>query len=168
MQVLMFLIFIITILGSTTPLSSSVTVSLADERGKPLEGIKISLFLYDFQGASLSAQYMGSCQTNNYGICTILVPAYAPRDSSGFYRGYLTVGHYGRRSVLWPGGDFAVSVWLDASGERLAIPRHGAYEEILPGKALRPSSRTVFVVVFLSLTGVGSALWYWLHRRRFA
>lgn len=105
----------------------SVNVSLTNGQGAPLNGVKVGLFLYQLSGSEATPIQMGYCRTGKDGRCQIPI-ADAPRDQGGFLRGYLEIGDYGRRSLLWPGGVLEMSVWLDQASSGLDIAGEEPYD----------------------------------------
>ena len=104
-------------------------VILGDEQGEPLPDVLVRLRLYPAGLQQDEGIPAGRCRTDQQGRCSILLRGQEDtRDPSGFYRGYLEVGDYGRRSLLWPGGRLDVHVWLDPSGGLYRATESEPYE----------------------------------------
>ena len=108
--------------------TNGVHLTLTDHQGNPLANVNVTLFLYQLGEGKALAVPMESSRTEEEGRCQLLLPADAPRDQSGFFRGYLVIEDYGNRSLLWPGGVLTVNVWLNAAGRGLDIAGHPPYD----------------------------------------
>ena len=115
--ILVFLFCLVAAIPASASNESSVNVTLTDDVGNPLSNVKIRLFLYQSKSDyEVSEILIGDCRTDKNGQCSISFQD-APHDSSGFYRGYLQIGKYGQKNLLWPGGQLDAIVWLDAESK---------------------------------------------------
>ena len=142
--------------------------TLTDHQGNPLANVNVTLFLYQLGEGKALAVPMESSRTEEEGRCQLLLPADAPRDQSGFFRGYLVIEDYGNRSLLWPGGVLTVNVWLNAAGRGLDIAGHPPYDWQKPDAdpvavevLSTPRSQVGKVAAVLVIVGVwlGIVLW---------
>lgn len=90
-----------------------VLLTLHDASGQPVSGEE-ARFVGEQQNV------LATCTTDGAGRCTLELPT-APADASGFIRGAVEVEGRGRKPVIWPGGDFPLTVTLDAAGQ-LDVP----------------------------------------------
>jgi hypothetical protein len=159
-----YLILCVLIIGIWIPQSASgqesedggrIAVTLSDRQGSPLAGVKVSLYLYQFGQTPIRAIPAGSCRTGEGGRCQIVVKGDV-RDQSGFYRGYLAVGSYGKRPVLWPGGELSMNVWLNEDDMVDVAGESGPYDwqeggetpAVAAGKRF-PAAKIAIVLVVL-------------------
>jgi hypothetical protein len=129
-----YLILCVLIIGIWIPQSASgqesedmILLQVAGSQGEPLAGVRVELFLYRFEESRIRAIPAGSCRTGEGGRCQIVVKKDV-RDQSSFYRGYLAVGSYGKRPVLWPGGELSMNVWLNENGGVDVAGESGPYD----------------------------------------
>jgi hypothetical protein len=146
----------------------SIAVTLTDDLGAPLAGIKVSLYLYQFGQTPIRAIPSGRCRSGADGHCQIVVKKDV-RDQSGFYRGYLAVGSYGKRPVLWPGGELSMNVWLneddvvDVAGESGPYDwQEGGETPVVAAGKRFPAAKVAIVLVVLA---IWLLLLWWKGRR---
>jgi hypothetical protein len=142
-----------------------VNVTVTDSQGTPLENVRVEMFLVQLTGGNqIRLIPSGNCQTDRAGHCFLNAPQ-KYRGQNGFFRGYLSVGEYGQKSLLWPGGILDVNVWIDEEGQ-LDIPGHEPYAwqdegdgglEVKEAPRLRPGD----VFVLLACVGVWLGIIYW-------
>ena len=145
---------------------SGVSVVVADNQGDPLAGVKASLFLYQFKDTEAEVIPSGNCRTDENGRCQISITQKAPRDQGGFLRGYLVVGEYGQRTLLWPGGQLEVNVWLDQAGSLDVARESKPYDwQKQDDNALEittaPQLRAGDVLVLLAIIGGWLGIIFW-------
>ncbi len=145
-----------------------VLIRLAGSQGDPLAGVRIKLFLYRFDDSRVRAIPAGSCRTGEDGRCLIVVKKDV-RDESGFYRGYLAVGSYGNRPVLWPGGELSTNVWLDEDGGVDVAGESGPYDWQEGGETPQVAVGTRFPAAKIAIVVVVLVCWlgllWWKGRR---
>ena len=116
--------FVLLSLLSTT---SSVHVLVADATGSPMQGVRVELVLYDFKLISGQTQvqktFSDHCTTDQNGECWILIGG-----TRGLLRGRLSLGKYGGRDVIWPGGMLDAPIMVDLKNNRVKGTEAGAYD----------------------------------------
>jgi hypothetical protein len=145
-----------------------ILLQVAGSQGDPLAGVRVELFLYRFEESRIRAIPAGSCRTGEGGRCQIVVKKDV-RDQSGFYRGYLAVGSYGKRPVLWPGGELSMNVWLNEDDVVDVAGESGPYDwqegaetpAVAAGKRF-PAAKVAIVLVVLA---IWLLLLWWKGRR---
>lgn len=166
---LLFLFFLSTATPAWANNGGCVNVTLTDGAGSPLPNVKIRLFFYERTSEYVVQEVLiGRCRTNDDGRCSISFQE-GPQDASGFYRGYLKIGLYGQKSLLWPGGQLEANVWLNTAGEVHSSREDKPYDWQEPGKetvsvdaqAREGVGRLVAVIVIL-----GGWLAFMLLRRK--
>ena len=119
---MMWVFFMAVLFGN----GDAVHIRVVNNASQPVSGVRVALVLYDFRGTTAYEVHVGSCVTDAAGACRIVLPRRAPKDPGGMYRGALVVGDYGRRSVLWPGGELQIVVNVDRMDEgRESAPLSG-------------------------------------------
>ncbi len=142
-----------------------VIVWTADKH--PVAGVEVALEMFEYRQDFIRAYRSGRCTTDESGTCAIPLPS-PPIGADGFLRGRLTVGEYGTRSLLWPGGMFTIHVMLDESGEGLDIPGHYPLEgrsEKVPMPPVEVHAPYRLLIGYL-LAALGLSLIAWLAWRR--
>jgi len=144
--------------------ANMVWVHVQDDAGRPVEGVRVVLYLYDIQEETAYEIPIGSCRTDAEGDCSISVPDNAPRDAAGMFRGSLQVGDLGRRSLIWPGGKIYVEINVDRVLEGRESAPLGADQGM--GLKVRPGWHRYLGWIWLGLA-LGMALlgWYWRRYR---
>ena len=144
-----------------------VAIHLLDPLNNPVSNVTANLVVYQFEasGQTATAYPSGSCVTDRNGRCQIEVSGSAPKDASGFLRGTLDLGEYGKRSVIWPGGLFEVDLHLNAAGKLESDTEAAPFDYDEPGgvKVVQPQPPLYAVGIILSMVFIGVALY--LHRR---
>lgn len=84
----------------------------------PQAGVEIRWVEYRQTGWVWETHPGPACQTDAQGMCQITTRAAAWPD--GLVRGYLDLGAHGARPLIWPGGEFSVSVPVRANGQVVA------------------------------------------------
>ena len=144
-----------------------VALHLLDQHDNPVSNVTANLVVYQFDasGQTATAFPSGSCVTDRNGRCQIDVSGNAPKDASGFLRGTLDLGGYGKRSVIWPGGLFEIELHLNPAG-KLESDTEAApfdYDEAGGVQVVQPRPPLYWVGIIISMLFLGVALY--LYRR---
>jgi hypothetical protein len=111
---LLILAVLVSLLCIAADAPHGVRVHLVNSEQKPLSGVVVELELYEYSEDAITIRYIGKCTTDAIGQCRIEIekPSF---DATGFLRGRIVVGDYGKRALIWRGGILDVPVWLDAA-----------------------------------------------------
>jgi hypothetical protein len=144
-----------------------IAVTLSDRQGSPLANVKVTLFLYRFEESRIRAIPAGSFRTGEDGRCQIVVKKDV-RDRSGFYRGYLAVGSYGKRPVLWPGGELSMNIWLNEDDVVDVAGESGPYDwqegDETPAVAVGKRFPAAKIAIVLVVLAIWLLLFWWKGR----
>ncbi len=172
-----FLLLIITILVciSNTGIVAAqaedrVAIFLVDHQENPIPDVTVNLILNRFntidgQGAAIEAIPSGSCITNENGRCEIIISADAPKDQSGFLKGALDLGEYGRRSVIWPGGLLEVPLKLNEARKLENDREAGPFDYDQPSDVEFIQPQPPVYLVGIGIAIVLLVLSFYLYRR---
>jgi hypothetical protein len=145
-----------------------ILLQVAGSQDEPLAGVRVELFLYRFEESRIRAIPSGSCRTGEGGRCQIVVKKDV-RDQSGFYRGYLAVGSYGKRPVLWPGGELSMNVWLNEDDVVDVVGESGPYDwqegDENPAVAVGKRFPVAKIAIVLVVLAIWLLLFWWKGRR---
>jgi|GEM_PF-1962643 hypothetical protein len=97
----------------------------------PIAGLPIELVVFHPEQGGWREEPLSRCETSFDGTC-ILHGETSPWED-GLVRGYLVVGEYGRRSILWPGGELSLQIQI----ESLAV-EEGPYDHHSAGQNQAP------------------------------
>jgi hypothetical protein len=144
MTMLRFLL-LLSILSTT----SSVHVLVADAASNPMQGVRVELVLYDFKLISGRTQvqktFSDHCITDLNGECTIEIGV-----TRGSLRGRLSLGKYGGRDVIWPGGELNAPIMVDLKNNRVKGTEAGAYDFQEKDGGVTIGNRTPWLLIFLA------------------
>lgn len=145
-----------------------VRIHMVDAEQKPLSGVAVELELYEYGEDTITIRYIGKCTTDEAGQCLIEIekPSF---DATGFLRGQLIVGEYGKRALIWPGGILDVPVWLDV-GNTLDVagesqPYTGRQAQAIDLRIVH-APRLRLVDVIIPLVVIGGLLIYFLTKNK--
>jgi hypothetical protein len=160
------LLSLFTCLAFTPAPADSLAVELVNYQRQPLAGETITLTLYRVGPNALEEWPAGECLTDAAGKCRIDIGWLAPKDASGFLRGRVTVGEYGQRSLIWPGGALEVKLWLNAQGQ-LDVPGEGPLDTDDAAGALPfvPPQTLPRILGWLAALLLGGLLIWFLYRK---
>lgn len=144
-----------------------VSIRVLNSDAEALPDVRVDLIAYRFNARGTTAEAIpaGSCSTDNNGRCQIMVRADAPKDPSGFLRGVLDLGKHGKRSVLWPGGLFEITVQLNPAGKLETEGEAAPFDYDEPGavQVIQPQPPFYLVGILLAVFFIGLA--FFLYRR---
>lgn len=97
----------------------------------PIAGAPIELVVLHQEQNGWREEYVSRCETGFDGTC-ILVGETRPWGD-GLVRGYLVVGEYGSRPIIWPGGDLTLEIQIEALAiDEDRYDHHAAHQDQAP------------------------------------
>jgi len=141
---------------------AELRVRLVDAQGAAVAGVTVTLQLYTFERGVARVWQEAACVSDAGGECRFAIPV--PPPDGGLLRGVVTVEGYGKRDVLWPGGELSLTLRLDRLEEgREAGPYEGQARDggVRVWSWWRWAPGIVLVALWLGLT-----VWlYWRVRQ---
>jgi len=129
--------------------------------GGQVEGIPIRLELYRYvthpDYVEVQIWYSQTCLTDAEGRCTFEIG-----ETEGGLRGRLTIGEYGQRDVIWPGGDLSLMLNTAEVSESESKPYD--FQEPAERLVVRRAGRGWLTVLLVILILAVSFLMLFLYR----
>ena len=118
----------------------------------PMKEVRVELIIYIVTDTGWQEQEIGTCITDEEGRCEIAAKAKIWPD--GLVRGYLVVGEYGKRPVIWPGGELQMTIHLEQGLAQDHRYDHLPLNETLAPEIMKPV-RPAWGMLLLALLMIG-------------
>ena len=102
----------------------------------PIKEVRVELITYIATGTGWQEEEIGTCTTDEEGRCEIAAKVEVWQD--GLVRGYLNVGGYGKRSVIWPGGELQMTIHSEHEPAQDHRYDHLSLNEMLAPQIMKP------------------------------
>ena len=118
----------------------------------PMKEVRVELITYIATGAGWQEEQIGTCTTDEEGRCEIAAKVEIWPD--GLVRGYLNVGEYGKRPVIWPGGELQMTIHSEQEPAQEHRYDHLPLNETLAPQIMKPM-QPAWGMLFLALLMIG-------------
>jgi hypothetical protein len=78
----------------------------------PIAGLPIDLVVFHPEPGGWREEQVSRCETSPDGTC--LLHGETVPWADGLVRGYLRVGGFGNRALIWPGGDLSLQIQVES------------------------------------------------------
>lgn len=118
----------------------------------PIKEVRVELITYIVTDTGWQEEKIGTCTTDEEGRCEIAAKAKAWQD--GLVRGYLVVGEYGKRPVIWPGSELQMTIHIEQEPAQDHRYDHLPLNETLTPRIMKPE-QPAWGMLLLALLMIG-------------
>jgi hypothetical protein len=116
-----------------------------------VQGVTVALYLYEYasDGKTVEESLAGKCATDAKGECSIAIG-----DAEGILRGWIDLGDYGGRDIMWTGGQLNVPIKINAGRVQLGTEAQPFdFQEKDGGVVVRGGSSWILILITTLVVG---------------